>query len=327
MTIRRLLATLGALALAVACSPDTAPDEGGDAEGVLRIYTTVTQDTVDAVLAGFEADHEGIDVEVFRAPTGEFNARVAAERRDGEIQADVFWLTDQLSMLQFDQDDLLASWDPEGVEVVPDEHRSDTFWGTRLLNLVTVAHLDQDPAPTSWWDHTDPSLRDGVAVPDPGFAGSAFAALGHLALDDEHGMAFYEALADNGAVQVNAPGEVVSGVAEGRFRAGMTLDRLAREAVEDGSPVQMIWPEPAAIAVASPIAVLDGAVNRRVAERFVAYVLSEPAQSAIAGTGWEPIRTDVDWPHDTGPTVTPDWETAFEQRDELLESYRALFGG
>lgn len=326
MTNPRLLGAVAVVALLVACGPDAATGDGDDT-GVLRVYTTVTQDTVDAVVAGFEAEHDGIDVEVFRAPTGEFNARVAAERRDGEIQADVFWLTDPLSLLQFEQDDLLASWDPDGADVVPAEHRSDTFWGTRLLNLVIVAHVDQDPPPTSWWDLADPSLRDGIAIPDPGFAGSAFAALGHLALDDEHGMAFYETLADNGAVQVNAPGEVVSGVAEGRFDAGITLDRLARDAVEDGSPVRLVWPDPGAIAVTSPIAVLDGAASRGPAERFVEHVLSAPAQAAIAGTGWEPIRADVDWPHDTGPAVTPDWDEAFGQRDELLESYRAIFGG
>ena len=331
----RIVAVLLVGVVLVACGPQAPADTDPVAEppeapveaGVLRVYTTVTQDTVDAVVAAFEAAHDGVEVEVFRAPTGEFNARVAAERREGEIRADVFWLTDPLSMLQFDADGLLARWTPDGAAVVDEAYRSDTFWGTRVLNLVIVASAGLDPAPTSWWDLADPAHADAVAIPDPAFAGSAFGALAYLALDDAHGFAFYEALAANGAVQVNAPGEVVSGVAEGRFVAGMTLDRIARDAVEDGSPVQLVWPEPGAIAVHSPIAVLEGAAASDLAERFVEHVLTGPAQAAIAATGWQPVHPDVDWPHPTAPTVAPDWNEAFARQDELLDGYRAWFGG
>ena len=324
-TVAALLLLLGACGQDA--SPAADPAEPTTVPGVLRVYTTVTQDTVDAVVDGFEAANEGVTVEVFRAPTGEFNARVAAERRDGAIRADVFWLTDPLSMLQFEADGLLASWTPTGAEVLDEDHRSGTFWGTRVLNLVIVAAADLDPEPTSWWDLADPAYADGVAIPDPAFAGSAFGALGYLALDDAHGFELYAAIAANGGVQVNAPGEVVSGVAEGRFVAGMTLDRIARDAVEDGSPVALIWPEPGAIAVHSPIAVLEGAGSAALAERFVEHVLSAPAQAAIAATGWQPVHPDVAWPHATGPAVVPDWGQAFARQDDLLDRYRAVFGG
>ena len=54
-------------------------DTGGDGEAPLRIYTSVTQETVDAVVAGFESANPGLAVEVFRAPTGELAGRIAAE--------------------------------------------------------------------------------------------------------------------------------------------------------------------------------------------------------------------------------------------------------
>lgn len=315
-----VVAVAVAVALA-ACAPQ-ADDADGD-QPLVRVYTTVTQDTVDAVTDGFEAAHPGTDVEVFRAPTGEFNARVAAERREGEIGADVFWLTDPLSMLAFDDDGLLASWTPEGVEAVPEAYRHDTYWGTRLLNLVIVASDDLDPAPASWWDLADADVVTSSALPDPAFAGSAFGALGWFALDPDHGLDWYDAVAANGAVQVDAPDEVVAGVAEGRFDAGLTLDRLARDAAEAGSPVQVVWPEPTAIAIDSPIAVLEDAAAGDAAEAFVEYILSQEAQERIAETGWQPIDPDVAWPHADGPAATPDWEAAFAQRDELLERYRS----
>ncbi len=297
---------------------------GGDGSGAtVRIYTSVTQDTVDAVVAGFAATQPGVTAEVFRAPTGELAARIAAEQRSGGLEADVLWLTDPLSIQQYARDGLLRSWVPGNVEAVAAEYRTETFFGTRLLNLVIVAGADAGAPPGDWRDLT--TVDGGVAVPDPAFAGSAFAALGFFALDPRYGPDFYAALRDNGAVQVRSPGDVVSAVAEGLYAAGITLDRTARGAVDDGSPVVLVWPASGAITLYSPIAVVEGP-GVAAAEAFVEYVLTEEAQEAIAASGWQPIRGDVAWP-DGGPQLAVDWAQAFDRQEELLAAYRAAFGG
>lgn len=290
----------------------------------LRIYSTVTQDTVDAVVAGFQAANPDVVVEVFRAPTGEVAARIAAEQRDGGMQADVLWLTDPLSIEQYARDGLLRSWTPAAVEAVPSDYRTDTFFGTRILNMVIVTDADADPVPQDWADLSE--VAGGVAIPDPGFAGSAYGALAYFALDPDYGMDFYSGLAAAGGTQVNAPGDVLTAVAEGAYDAGITLDRTVRDAVDDGSPVRLVWPTSGAIAIYSPVAVVD-ATTSTAAEPFVDYVLGVSGQQAIASTGWEPIRKDgVDW-SDPGPQAVVDWEEAFSRQDELLTAYREIFGG
>lgn len=311
--------------LAAAC--DTAAPGGGEASEPLRLYTSVTQDTVDAVIAAFGTSHPGVTVEVFRAPTGELNARIAAERREGRIRADVLWMTDPLSIQPYAAAEELRAWSPPAAEAIDAAYRSDDYWGARLLNMVIVAGDDVDPAPTDWDDLTDPAYSDGVVVPDPGFAGSAFGALGYFALADGYGTAHLQALADNGTVQVQSPDEVVTGVAEGRYQAGMTLDYSARAAIERGSPVQMIWPESGAITMYSPIAVMAATQAAESAETFVDFVLDVEGQEAIADTGWQPVHPDVEGPPIEGAQVTPDWDAAIERRDELLAEYRAIFGG
>ncbi|NQV06202.1 extracellular solute-binding protein [bacterium] len=202
------------------CSGDDGPD-------TIRVYTSVTQGTVDAVLEAFGLVNPGVEVVVFRAPTGELNARIAAEQREGGIQADVLWLTDPLSMQAYDASGVLASWDPVGAAALDPAFASERFWGTRLLDVIIVHGPDVDPAPVSWTDLVATAASGGVAMPDPGFAGSAFAALGYFALTEGYGMGFYEDLAGAGAVQVPAPGDVVTGVAEGRYAAGITLSAIA----------------------------------------------------------------------------------------------------
>lgn len=315
--------------VAVACgSPAAGPRESSGSAalgGALRLYTTVTQETVDAVVAGFNQEHPDIDVEVFRAPTGELAARIAAEQREGGVRADVLWLSDPLSMEQYESDGMFSAVPEDAAAAVEPTFVSDGYVGTRILNMVVVHH-DDVAAPASWHDLVTLDAQAPVALPDPAFAGSALGALGYFALDENYGLDFYEELAGAGAVQVQAPDEVTTGVAEGRFAAGMTLDSSARTAQEKGSPVKLAAPEPGAIAIFSPIGVAAEAENAEAAAAFVSYTVTEPAQEAIAGTGWEPIRADVQWGHDL-PQVFPDWGAIAEDQDQLLEEYGAVFGG
>ena len=322
MTSMQRVVPIVVLALVLSACGGAAGDPAG---GSIRVYTSVTQDTVDAVVEAFGREYPDATVEVFRAPTGELTARIAAELREGGLRADVLWLTDPLSMQRYDADGLLASWRPTNLEAVPEAYRTETFFGTRLLNMVIVRGADVDPGPERWEDLADPAYRGRVAIPDPGFAGSAFAALAYFALGDGD-LDYYRRLAENDVVEVRSPGEVVSGVADGRFAVGMSLAKIVRGAVGKGSPVTLVWPEPGAIAIYSPIAVVAERPGRATAEAFADFVLSVPAQEAIAATGWEPIRRDVDWPH-RGPQVGVDWRAAFDRQEELLRENRAVGGG
>ena len=321
-------ATTAALTLVGMAFPVAAEDmtvENGLVSGSVTVYTSVTQDTVDAVLAALAEVNPDLQVEVFRAPTGELDARLATEQRTGGIGADVLWVTDPLSLQRYEAEGLLAPLEGDAFDVVPPEFKGETFVGTRLLNLVLVSGTDVEPKPTSWADLADPAYADRVVLPDPGFAGSAFAALGYFGTSDDYGMEFYQALKDNGAVQVASPVDVVTGVAEGNYDVGITLDKIARDTIEDGAPIELIWPEPGAIALFSPAAVVAESDDLAAAAAFQEFLVSLEGQAAIASTGWQPVRDDVAWPYE-GPAVTADWSELIGSQEQLLEDYYAIFG-
>lgn len=310
-----------------AAAPTAGASSGSPDPTAVRLYTSVTQDTVDAVLAVFAASQPDTKVDVFRAPTGELNARIAAEQRGGDIRADVLWLTDPLSMEQYGSQGLLRTWTPLEIAQVPAAYRTATSFGTRILNLVIVRGAAVEPAPLDWTDLANDAYRDAVAIPDPAFAGSAFGALGYFASAEGYGLDFFRSLRDNGAVQVKSPDEVVTGVAEGRFKAGITLDSSVRAAIAKGSPIARVWPSSGAIAMHSPIAILEGSNRVAGAEAFVNTVLGRAGQEAIAALGWQPVRADVPGPPVEGKQLTLDWTSAFSRQAELLEEYRTIFGG
>ncbi len=322
-------AVVTAPSASAATSPSAAPTTAASAapSGTVHLYASVTQNTIDAVVAAYEAVHPEVSVDVFRAPTGELAGRIAAEQRAGKIGGDVFWMTDPLSIQGYASQGLLADWTPSQAADLDPGYVGDGYWGTRLLNMVMVKGSDLTPGPATWKDLLDPAYKDAVAIPDPGFAGSAFGALGYFTESPEFGMDFYQALKANGAVQVKAPDDVTTGVAEGRFKAGMTLDNSARTAAGKGSPVALVWPTGGAIAIYSPIAVVKSSENPSAAESFVDFVLSPEGQAAIGTTGWEPVRDGAGGPAPEGPQVKPDWAALFGKQDELLTDYRAVFGG
>jgi iron(III) transport system substrate-binding protein len=330
------LVALGAatipVAAAEAASPSPAAPSSAPAmasaepiEAGLTVYTSVTQDTVDAVLAALAESQPGLQVDVFRAPTGELDARIASELRSGGLGADVLWVTDPLSMQRYEAQGLLVPLTGDAVMAVPEEYRTETFVGTRLLNLVLVAGQGVEPVPTSWQDLLDPAYAGAVAIPDPGFAGSAFAALGYFADQPDLGMDFYQALKDNGAVQVASPVDVMTGVAEGRYKAGISLDKIVRDAAADGSPIELIWPEAGAISVYSPAGVVGVSDDATAAQAFVDFLISDAGQQAIAESGWQPVLPSVAWAEE-GSSVAPDWSALYGSQEALLAEYRAIFG-
>lgn len=316
------------LVVATACG-----DDGGQAastRGEVVLYTSVSEETVDAVVSAFEANNSEVQVEVFRAATGDLNARIASEQRSGGLEADVIWASDPLSMQAWDEQGLLMhGWIPEGAGGVAENFKTEAFWGTRLLYMVIVQRRGAGSSISTWRDLTAPEYQGLVEIPDPGFAGSALAMLGYLTDEPDYGIDFFRALKANGARQVASPDDIVTDVAEGRADAGITLEFSARTAAEAGSPVEVVWPEPGAVSIYSPIGITTSPSDEEASRSFVESVLSVEGQQAIASTGWAPVISGVDAPPIPADAtiVNPDWASLFSRQSELLEEYRSIFGG
>jgi iron(III) transport system substrate-binding protein len=296
----------------------------------LTLYTSVTQNTVTAVVNGFSKANPGVKVSVFRATTGQLNARITADQHSGGLRADVIWGTDPLSMESFAQENLFRPWPLPGLAGVPAADKTTYFWGTRELYLVIVARKGLTPMPQTWAALTSSAYKGKVALPDPAAAGSAFAALGYFDTAPGFGLSFYRALKANGAVQVSTIPEVVTDVAEGRYQLGIALDSEVRAAIAEGSPVVMDWPSDGAISLYSPIAetvAATGATNTA-AQAFLRYVLSPAGQTAIGKTGWQPVLPGIAGPpRPAGATeVYPGWSALFGRQQQILQQYQAIFG-
>jgi iron(III) transport system substrate-binding protein len=336
LTLAAAVSILLAGAAACGSSSSVASDAAGQAGGAgsthqqITLYTSVTQNTVTAVLNGFAKLDPDVKVNVFRATTGQLNARIAADEHSGGLRSDVIWGTDPLSMESYAQEGLFQPWPLPAIAGVPAQDKTKYFWGTRELYLVIVAHKGLTPMPANWSDLASPAYKGKVALPDPAAAGSAFAALGYFDTTPGFGIGFYDKLKANGAVQVSTIPEVVTDVAEGRYQLGITLDSEVRSAIKEGSPVVMDWPADGAIELYSPIAetVTAKGAAATATQALMRYVLSASGQTVIGKTGWQPVLPGITGPpRPAGATeVYPGWTALFGRQNQILQQYQAIFG-
>lgn len=319
----RLLTLLPLTLLPLGCGAGSGGGEGEE----ITLYTCVSDETIQPIISGFESDNDGSEVKLFRAPTGDLNARVAGDVRSGGLKADVIWGCDPLTMQGYVDQDLIGGWSPEGAADIPEQFRTDDYVGVAVLYMVAV-YQDGAPAPSSWSDLAGTDY-DSVAVSDPNVAASALGALGYFSQEPDYGLDFYSTLEEQGAQQVGTPDEVTAGVAQGAYDAGITIANSAYLAKDSGSPIDIVWPEPGAIAIYGPIALATDSADSTLAKDFISYVVSEAGQQVVAEAGSYPTLPGVEGPEipADAPVVYPDWPKIDATKDSLLSDYQQIFGG
>ena len=315
-----LLLAVPLLLAACGSGPATSQDES------ITLYTCVSDTTVQPILEKFRAAHPGSEVKLFRAPTGELNARAASDARSGGLKADVVWACDPLTMQGYRDQQLVGGWLPQEAAEVPEQFRTGDDVGVAVLYMVAI-HAEGTAAPKTWSDLTKPAYAP-VAVPDPGVAASALGALGYFSQADGYGLNFYRQLEQQGAKQVSTPDNVTTGVAQGQYRAGITIANSAYLAQSKGSPIEVTWPEPGAVAIYGPIALATHSADSSLAKDFISYVVSQDGQQVLADAGSYPTRPGISGPKipADAPIAYPDWSRIASTKDVLLKDYQTIFG-
>ncbi|HET7387359.1 MAG TPA: extracellular solute-binding protein [Nocardioidaceae bacterium] len=321
---------LAVLLLAVAgCGSGTGGPGTAGGSGSAKsftLYTCVSDTTINPVIKAFEKAHPGMQVKLYRAPTGDLNARIAGDIRSGGLRADAIWACDPLTMQDYVGQGLIGDWTP--ATDIPEEYRTDHYVGVALLYMVAVTHEGVAP-PASWKDLTDARYDGSVAVPDPNIAASALGALGYFAADPSYGLDFYATLKKNGGTQLSTPTDVVNGVAQGTYKAGITIANSAYAAKQSGSPIAVTWPDPGSVAIYGPIALAKHSADNKAAKSFCSYVTSKQGQTVIADSGSYPTLAGVPGPTEPADAkiVSPDWMKLSHSKDKVLRQYQSIFGG
>lgn len=339
-----LIAVCGAAALALAgCSEPSTDDSAAGGNGdstaeqsgektVITVYTSEPEEKVDEINQAFTEENPDVEVEVYRAGTGDLKARIDAEKSSGKVEGDIIWAADAPTFEGFKSEDLLAKFDDVKTDGVLEEVvDADGFYvGTRLIPTVIAYNtdvIDQADAPASWADLTDEKFMDKIVMPDPAVSGAAAFNATVWMNNQKLGETWVEDLGKNKPMIAASNGPTSQEIAGGGHPVGVVVDYLVRDLAAKGSPIKEVYATEGSPYITEPIAVFKDSEKKEAAQRYINFILSEKAQKIAVEQNYLPVVDSVGTPGDAPKLedielMTVDDETLSNDRERSVEFFQ-----
>ncbi|MGI8973603.1 MAG: iron ABC transporter substrate-binding protein [Gaiella sp.] len=258
---------------------------GGD-EGASRpitVYSGREEELVAPLFEQFTAG-TGIEVEVRYGDSAELAATIAEEGDNSP--ADVFFAQDPGSLGAIDAQ--LEKLPTDTLERVDPRYRdADGRWvGTSGRTRVLVYNTDsltEDDLPDSVLELGEAKWRDRVGIAPTNGSFQAFVTAMRLTLGEDETRAWLEALKANGAKTYEKNTPIVEAVATGEIQVGLVNHyylALVKKEQPDAPIANHLFEagDPGALVSVAGAGVLQSTDQRKDAEAFVGFLLSEDAQ-------------------------------------------------
>ncbi len=334
-------AVIGASAVLLAsCAEPTEDTADGTTEPAatdetttLTVYTSEPEEKVDEINAAFMEANPDIEVEVYRAGTGDLSARIAAEKASGGVEADVLWAADAPTFESYAAEgDLAELQDVDTSALIEEAVDEENFYvGTRVIPTVIAYNtdvVDEAEVPQSWADLTDPKYAGRLVMPDPAVSGAAAFNASVWKNDAQLGEDWINALGENQPMIAQSNGPTSQEIAGGGHPVGVVVDYLVRDLADAGSPIEAVYPTEGAPYITEPAGVFENSENKEAAERYINFLLSEEGQQLAVEQAYLPVREDVGTPEGTPELseialMTPDLQVVTDDKDAAVELFQS----
>lgn len=310
--------------------------------GEVVVYTSRDQLYAEPVLKAFERE-TGIRVQAVydtgATKTVGLTNRLLAEK--DHPQADVFWNSEVARTIVLKRAGVLAPYSSPQAKDIPQAYKDPqgywTGFGARArVILYNTAMVSEAEAPHSLFDLTQPRWRGKVALGTPvlGTMATHHTAL-FLRLGDEQARAFFQALAANDVRIVVGNTAVRDAVSSGEVPVGIIDTSDAQEAIADGAPVAIIYPDQdglGTLVIPNSVALIAGAPHPENGRRFIDYLLRPETEKSLAWSrsAQMPLHPGVEVPGhvrraDQIRTFEVDFEAVADRMDEVSTYLNELF--
>lgn len=302
------------------------------------VYTSLDQVFSEPILKAFE-QKTGIKVKAVydseaTKTTGLVN-RLIAEK--DAPQADVFWNSEIGRTIILKQKGVLDTYiSPSAADIPAQFKDKDNYWtgfAARCRVLIYNTDLiEPDELPESIFELTDTKWKDKVSLAYPLFGTTAIhtaAIFDHLG--EEKAKQYFQRLKDNGVKITDGNASSRDRVADGTVAIGFTDTDDAFVAIQQGRPVDILWPDKdgmGTLLIPNTVAKIKNGPNADNAKKFIDFLLSPIVEKMLAFADGRqiPLR-DYVW----RPEIVPDltqikaMETDYEKASSLMESTGKYF--
>ncbi len=263
------------------------------------VYTAVEQVYCQELFEQFEKE-TGIHVRAVydteaNKTTGLVNRIIAETDRP---VCDVFWNNEFIQTIALQEKGLLDSYVPEHGADIPEAYKdADGYWtafgGRARVMLVNTELLTEAEYPQSLFDFVNGKYEgEDLALAYPMFGTTRTQAAAVYAwLGEEKGRAFFQSAADQGVQIVDGNSVTKDMAAAGQVKIGFTDTDDAKDAVNDGAPVVMIFPDQeeggmGTLITPSTVALIHNCPNKENGKKLIEFLVSAETEKALIEEGF-----------------------------------------
>lgn len=306
----------------------------------ILVYMAGSEAMLNKLEATFEKTHgDVLDVSIMSC--GHLRRKVWAESQAGDIQADVFWGSNPLLYNKLDALGKLAPLHLSNLSDVKQEFiwpdKNYQLINERFIVLIYNKNNLKVEAPRSYQDLLDSRYNGLLVEADATLSSTAFAIASSIYQLMGNNDEYFKGLKKNNILLTKSNGLVSSAVMEGQAVIGISpLDavvRLKKKAKKAGFklPVQVVMPREGVISMQRPIAVSASAsrsdAKSKIAQDFVDFMLSKPAQMITDAYGMGSVRKDIATEYIPKGTkmYKVDWTAGVENEDAVQNAFQDIF--
>ncbi len=251
------------------------------------VYSSVDEANTKKILDAFEAD-TGIEVTFVHLSSGPALARIQAEKNNP--QADVWLGAPSENHTIAKEDGLTIPYTGGNYSSMSNQFKdADGYWRCFYMNpmafAVNTEILDRigAPAPTSWEDLLDPAYAGQIQMPTPQASGTAYNVVASLVTvwGEEKAFDFMKNLNPSIQTYTSSGTGPSKGVSVGQCAIGIQFTPAFFEFIENGYPLEVIYPSEGVWFEAPAVSILKGAKNQEAAEELISWLTSEKGQNVL----------------------------------------------
>lgn len=307
-------------------------------EGKIMVYMSGPETMVKNLEEKFE-EKNGDVIEIFHTGCGPLRQKVWTEMEAGNIQADVIWGSEPSMYIALKNKDKLMQYKSSEMKNMIDEYVYGDGYYTAVSARYGVIIYNKDKIknediPKSWKELEEAKWKGKIAMADAAQSATALALTSGLYQINNKSWDFLKALKDNEVMLTKQNIEAVSKVETGEVDIAIAphdgVVRLMNKAKKQGikSPLAISWPEEGALSAQRPIAIIKNNArpkkNQEIAEKFVDFILSQPAQKICTKFGFITVRKDLELPKAVPADVkfvNIDWKDASDNEEEIRRTF------
>ena len=313
-----------------------------DYKGEVQLYSTMTEDDLDALISCFNEKYPNIEVIVTNGSAGELTARIDGEK--GNPQGDLVWggMADSDGMKY---SEIFESWvSVYDAENMPGYTSPNGLYSMdHLSTVVFVVNEDLEKELglniQSYEDLLDPKLQGKIATADPNSSSSAWNNLSNIFAvygnDTPETWDYIAKLMPNLVILTSSSG-VFKNTQAGEYVVGLTYEDGAVQLLKNGATnIRLQYPTNGTSASCFGTALIKNGPNPENAKLFIDFICSAEGQTALAayqeGTlrytnagykvpenAWLKASDEITW-------VVRDVKYLTENKDSILEHWNSLW--